>query len=337
MAKMAKGIIKYLLGFIFVLLLALFLNNRIYVYKYGRLDTTNEVLTDTEIAAVSSAYSFLADNGDAVFPGFKDFSDLILFNDRHEFLICDNTVVAGWDYLGHNGELDKEIHRRNANNPQAFAALVGETWVGSMGTKNRLNRYLVSVVPVLFPPQALLVDDGHYQATIIHEMVHAWQGNNDTLKFGRSRTLHNICKGYYDNERFNALIVQEAGFLKQGILAQNDEDTLAHARGFLETRQMRRRECNMSANEILSERDLEWLEGLARYAEYQASAGSESLVAKNLLNLDQKVKTKGDDRYYTLGMGQALVLDKLQKGWKNEIFDASFSLEECLRKICYSD
>lgn len=77
---------------------------------------------------------------------------------------------------------------------------------------------------------------------------------------------------------------------------------MVYTKKFLEIREKRRIECKMSMTEIQNEVDFEWLERLARYAEYKASTNSNSLVAKNLLDIDQKVKIKGDDRYYTLGM-----------------------------------
>jgi hypothetical protein len=61
------------------------------------------------------------------------------------------------------------------------------------------------------------------------------------------------------------------------------------------------------------------------------------MVAKNLLDIDQKVKVKGDERYYTLGMAQALILDKLHKDWKDYVFTDDFSMEEYMKGICFSD
>jgi hypothetical protein len=129
------------------------------------------------------------------------------------------------------------------------------------------------------------------------------------------------------------LITKEAYNLEQASKASKREDVLAYSKKFLEIREKRRIECKMSAAEIKNEMDFEWLEGLARYAEYKASTNSNSLVVKNLLNIDQKVKEKNDDRYYTLGMAQALILDKLQKDWKNDLFTDNFSLEDYLKKI----
>jgi hypothetical protein len=49
--------------------------------------------------------------------------------------------------------------------------------------------------------------------------------------------------------------------------------------------------------------------------------------------IEQKVKNRDDDRYYVLGMAEALVLDKLQEDWKDEMFDKDFSLDVVRQNI----
>lgn len=332
-----KRIPKYFLGFILVIILGLIVNNRLCALKYSKLDTNGGILTTAEISAVKSTYEYLANYDDDIFKGLKESTDLIIFNDSYEFLICDNEVVSGWNFICNNVDLKKKIYRRNADNPQAFAVFVGDKWIGSIGTKNKLNKYIANIVPLFFPPQIMITDDEHYKAIIIHEMVHAYEANNNNARFVKIQTLQNICKNYYDNKVFNEIITQEAYYLEQAILAEKHEDVLAYSKKFLEIRERRRTECKMSMTEIQNEVDFEWLEGLARYAEYKASTNSNSLVVKNFLDIDQKVKVKGDDRYYTLGMAQALVLDKLQKYWKNEVLNDNFSMEEYMKKIYLSN
>lgn len=68
----------------------------------------------------------------------------------------------------------------------------------------------------------------------------------------------------------------------------------------------------MTNDEIKNEMDFEWLEGMARYAEYTASAGSKSIVSRKLINIFEKVAINGDDIYYTLGMAQVILIQKLE-------------------------
>ena len=88
-------------------------------------------------------------------------------------------------YIDENEELGKKIYRRNADNPQAFAVLVGNKWIGSMSTKNWFNKSMVNSVPFFFPPQILIIDDEYYQASIIHEMVHAYEAKKNNKRFLR--------------------------------------------------------------------------------------------------------------------------------------------------------
>lgn len=334
---MLKRITISFFGVIFAIILGLIVNNRLCALKYGKLDTNRDILTNDEISAVNSVYEYLDNCGDEIFKGFKENTDLIIFNDSYEFLISNNEPDLGWNFISNNDCLNKKIYSRKADDPQAFAILIGDKWIGSMSTKNASNKSVAKNVPLFFPPQIMILDDEYYKATIIHEMVHAYEANNNNARFVQIQTVHGICENYYDNQTFNELITQEAYYLEQAILVQKYEDVLEYSKKFLEAREKRRTECKMSMTEIQKEVDFEWLEGLARYAEYKASTNSNSIVVKNLLDIDQKVKIKADDRYYALGMAQALVLDKLQKDWKNDIFTDNFSMEQYMKKICLSN
>ena len=332
--KILKRITISIFGLILLGILGLIVNNRVFAVKYNKLSTDGDTLTSSEVLVVKGVYDYLNAYGDDIFKGFNGNTDLIIYNDKYEFLICDNNSDAVWELIDNNTVLNKRIYRRNAENPQAFAVSVNDKWVGSMSTKNTFNKTMANSVPVFFPIQVMTMDDELNKAVVIHEMVHAFQANNNSERFGRIKNLHSICENYYDDESFNEMIVQEASYLEEAISAEKIEDVIEYAKKFLETRDRRRAECKMSTAEIQDEVNFEWLEGLARYAEYKASADSKSLVARNLQDIDQKVKIKADDRYYTLGMAQALVLDKLQEDWKKDLFTGYISMEECLKTVC---
>lgn len=331
--KWGKWTFMFIFGLILITVLGLIINNRIYALKYNKLDTNAEHLSSNEISAVMRVYEYLDNYGDDIFKDFNANNDLIIYNDSYEFLISDDEEISGWHFIGRNEELKKNIHRKKADNPQAFAVFAGEKWVGSMSTKNYYNKFIISSIPVFFPPQLMSMDEEHYKASIIHEMVHAHEAKYNIDRFLKLISLHSVGENYYDNPVFNDLIVQEANYLEQAIASKERKDVLENTKKFIESRNKRRKECEMSSDEIQNEKDLEWLEGLARYAEYKASRNSNSLIAKNLGDIDQKVKVKGDDRYYTLGMAQVLILDKLQQNWKNELFTDNFSMEEHLKDI----
>ena len=333
MGKTIKWIAISLIGLMLVPILGLIANNRVMAMKYNKLDTNTDVLTNENLSAVEDVYEYLQQDGYTIFDGLGGNTDLIIYNDQFEFLICDDDSVPGWRCIGNNAALNKNIFSRNADNPQAFAVLAGDTWIGSMSTKDTFNKAMVNTVPFFFPPQFVMIDDAHYRGLVIHEMVHAYEANNNNARFMQIQSIHDVCEDYYGDQAFNELIAKEAYYLEQAITAAAYEDVLANTGKFIEMRERRRTECQMSMSDIQDEMDFEWLEGLARYAEYKASSGSNSLVAKNLIDIDQKVKVKSDERYYTLGMAQALVLDKLKEDWKNDIFTDGFSMEACIKGI----
>jgi hypothetical protein len=334
MKKIMKRIFLGLLGLIVVIIMGLFINNRIMGAKYSKVSTNSAILSDAEIEAVNHVYTFLNDKGEEIFPGFngKDI-DLIIYNDSYEFLLSNNENDKQWEPIGKNDELNKNIYRINANNPQAFAVYVNDRWVGSMSTINSFNKGFAKNTGYLFPPQIVMLDEQHYTGVVIHEMLHAFQGKNNDLRVRNAKSLDGISSNYYDDNKFNKLIIEEGYYLEHAIKATNKETIIEYAKGFIDTRQNRRIECNMSKIEIENETDFEWLEGLARYAEYKSSTDSKSLVRKNMDKIEQKVKSKQDDRYYTFGMAEALVLDKLQKDWKDEMFDKNFSLEKKIEQL----
>lgn len=49
-------------------------------------------------------------------------------------------------------------------------------------------------------------------------------------------------------------------------------------------------------------------------------------------NIKEKARNISDDRYYAFRMAQAIILDKLEINWKDEMFQNGFSLEEKLIK-----
>jgi hypothetical protein len=137
-----------LISLIFLITLGLILNNRLYVRKCNLLDTTGDVLTSSEISAIQGVYKYLDLYGDGLFLGLKENKDLVIFNDRYEFLICDKKTVPGWEFVCNNECLNKNIHRRIADNPQAFAVFTEDKWVASMSTKNTGNKHVANAVPL---------------------------------------------------------------------------------------------------------------------------------------------------------------------------------------------
>lgn len=340
MRKIVFRIFLVFISLTAILVFGLLINHAIFEYKYSHMDTSTEQLSDTEIRQIKSVYDYLAANGTDIFPGFDGTTiDLIIFNEKYEFLISADVDASEWINTGYNDVLQKNIYRRPAVNPQAFAVYTADRWVGSMATQNSLNRSVymqmneeAGILGYLIPPQTLYVDAEHYKGTIIHEMLHAFQAQKNQVRVDGVSSVHNISSAYYDNERFDSLIRSEGAYLQKALDAKSREETLRYAELFLSTRKVRRTECGMTQNEIALEREFEWLEGMARYAEYQSSKNSKSMIRRNLGKVIDKVKVKGDDRYYSMCMAEGLILDKLEVDWKDDAFSGEFMFEEALAR-----
>lgn len=332
--KIMKRIAIGFFGLVALALILLVLNNRIVSGRYSSAVTDSPDLTAEEVASANDVYGFLMEKGESILPGFhgKDI-DLILYNEAYEFLFAAAESGPEWELVGSGVLPGRNLYRRPADNPQAFAVFVTDRWVGSMSTRDHFNKSMSAQVGPVFPPQLILLDEEHYKGVVIHEMVHALQGKQDDGRLKRLSSLHDISAAYEDDGTFHDLILEEASALDQAIRAEGTEEVAQHARMFLQTRQERRTAMGMSAQEAEAEKDFEWLEGLARYAEFKASEGSGSMVRTRLDRIEEKVRTRGDDRYYTLGMAQAMALDLLEEDWKAEVFESDFNLEDRLAEL----
>jgi hypothetical protein len=143
-------------------------------------------------------------------------------------------------------------------------------------------------------------------------------------------SIGDINRKYTGEAVFEDLIQKEGDYLQLALDAGQPDEIIKYARLFLDTRTERRAACGMSAADIHDEEEYEWLEGMARYAEYMSSSGSSCLMRKNLGNIAQKAGSQSDDRYYAMGMAQAMLLDKLDSGWKNTAFSDTFTFEDTL-------
>jgi hypothetical protein len=313
------------------LIFGLIFNNRICYLIFSGKDTTSDQLSEADKEAVYHVYDYLKEKGGNLFGGFNNIStDLIIFNEKYEFLFSGMEEEKGWERIEYNAEMGRNIFRREVENSEAFAVKVNGRWVGSFDTKATFNKEITKVILPIFPPQLFMMDEEYYRGTVIHEMVHAFEGNLDNDRVDAAEHIHNLCSKYYNDANYEKRIKQEAYYLKKAMDADNHDDIIKNVKKFIEKRKERRLICNLSDTEINNEKELEWLEGLARYAEYYAAKGSSKAIVKNLRKIEEKAAINSDERYYVLGMAQAMVLDKLSDDWKTKVLTGGYTLEECL-------
>lgn len=318
--------------FIILLICGLMMNNRIYFNKYSRIDTSAETLTDHELTAIASIYQYIKDFGNDIYDGFSTQSNLIIYNREYEFLFTDDEYENEWKFISYSDIVGKNIYRRKANKPKAFAVKIQNHWAGSFPTYDYYHVSFFEKVPIIVPPQIFSLDDVAYKSVVIHEMVHALQGNRDSYRVEAAEYIGKVLNGYYGNSVFNNQIKQEGKILEEAVNLTDKMKIAAKMREFIETRDDRRNMCGMTDSEIFAEKEYEWLEGMARYAEYIASAGSKSKVAKNLGNIAQKT-AEDDGRYYVLGMAEIILINKLNIiDWQHKLFYDKYTPEDILRE-----
>lgn len=331
-------ILQVIVIIIGVVMLMLLTNNALYRYRYSQMDTHSDSLTNMEISQAVTALNYIKSYGEEIYPGFSTAAiDLIIYNDSYEFLICSITKSSEWTLVADNTVPGKSIYRRPVLNPQAFAVDTADRWVGSMSTLDTLNTFVFNsmsgetgVIGYFIPPQLFSADSGHYTGMVIHEMTHAYQAQQNEVRVKADKSIEDINRKYTGEDVFEELIRKEGKYLQMALDASGSGDIIKYARLFLDTRTERRAICGMSAADIHDEAEYEWLEGMARYAEYMSSFDSSSLMRKNLGNVGQKAGEQSDDRYYAMGMAQAMLLDKLNNDWKSAAFSDVFTFENAL-------
>jgi hypothetical protein len=142
--------------------------------------------------------------------------------------------------------------------------------------------------------------------------------------------------------------------LLQSALATSDGATRRDlVRQFLRKREERRRRFNLDQAQLDFERQTEWLEGLAKYAEleswrlaatsgrrpleemradpqFHGYSGYDAQWRTERMNMRIGLNVHGDMPFYYTGAMQARLLDTLRPGWKEGFVESERHLEEML-------
>jgi hypothetical protein len=142
------------------------------------------------------------------------------------------------------------------------------------------------------------------------------------------------------------LLVLEGQALRGALEASDLSAVWQGVNKFLELRQVRR--AQLAPEVAAYEQALEWLEGLARYAEVSLMrrlAGEKSVddrfvypttywhhFLEQVADVSQ-IPGSLRETYYALGAAQGFVLDRMMEGWKQNAIPNGASLEQLLRKL----
>ncbi len=350
-----KKSLKFLGGIILLVLAGLFIYNIILTVKYSEPDIADRVSEDV-LYDVKNYQAFKTEMGDKIWPGFGSAElPLILFNDRYSFLFVKDKPDSTWQLIEHSSMANTDIYVKKDQNPQAFALNVGEKWAGSLGMRHQMNRQMYlgirEEVPLIFKyilPYFLISikPDVHF-ASVHHEWFHAFQASQNQSRFLAAEASHRFLEHYpYNDSDFTKQWNKEGNLLMKALDATDTETKTALIDSFLWIRETRRNQIGLTEDQINAEKQLEWLEGLAKYVEYKTYIKALEMdyelynfKKKNAywqVEKSQRLKalgeSGGDNRFYYSGMAMAFLLDEYSSDWKKEIITEAVNLEDLLAK-----
>ncbi len=288
---------------------------------------------------LADALRFKSDLGEDVWPGFgKADIPVVVYDDEFEYLIGFPDPPAPWEIVAGDTCCGRPYFRRPAKDPQSFAVDLGDRWAGSLSTLSRMSRK----VPFKLGPD-------WYSLGLFHELFHAFQAQANPAKFAAALEAYSFEDRYpFKNAEFAAAWNSEGAALSRALKASDPAGMRTAAIEFLRIRDRRRESVRLARDLVLFERRLEWLEGLAKYAEIRADesavaradqesyalfrSGLHFLVRADLARLEGSLgRQEGDLRFYLSGMAMARLLDRLDPGWKGSAFKDQAELEDLLR------
>lgn len=387
---MKKKFLRVILFIVVGLIILCFALAGIFALSNTNLPTHSLVtdrLSALEKARLAEASHLRKSLGDKVWPGWGAINiPTIVYNEEYAFIVDYPSPPAGWFKMpqkearggpweavlgdNFNGQV---YYRQRLSNPEStpenFTVLVGERWVATMQTKEymeitfyagfrgQLPPLLKSIFPYRFFWKLLMGDSDTYIGALEHEAFHVLQGTMVPSRLAEAEIANWNNNNYpWDKPNFRNAWRRELDLLVRAVRAQSVEETTNLVRQFLAQRDKRRADAGLTEVLVNYERQREWLEGLAKYAELSLPrlvAATLEYIPLPALQADpsfKKYKTRerfwlgqiaevrrtagreGETRFYYGGMAQAVLLDRLAPDWKKSVFNQGVMLEDLLRQ-----
>jgi hypothetical protein len=317
-------------------------------------------LSPREVAIVRESQALRCDVGDAVWPGFgRAAMPVQLYNDRFGFALG-MAAPPGWDEVPGEGIDGQPYYRSDRPERQAFAVRIGEMWVGSLAVKDVMDaeaprQLQAKLGPLgrLVPYRLFVVSTEQYVTLVLHEQFHAFQAESDPRRFEPARSAYGKAAAYpWERDGYRAAWLEEVTLLQSALAAAEPERRREEVRRFLRKREERRLRFALDEAQLAFERRIEWLEGLAKYAEleswrraaaarspldemrsdpqFHGYAGYDAQWRTERMNMKIGLNLHGDLPFYYTGAMQARLLDALAAGWKGGFVESDQSLDERL-------
>lgn len=309
--------------------------------------------TAPEFAEAAEAWRLLAAHGDQVWPGWGKVRIPLLIRagefdllaghplPPREFTALPDQTVAGQPVYRHTGHLLPV--------PAATAWQVGGVWSVAVPIREEFQR----AIDAQLGKGVVQLDAVSYTRAIVHEAFHAHVLtliNGNLPDFGAEVNERKTTRILAAQPDLDMLHTAEGRALVKALEARDRNIARSAVVEFLELRRSRRATQDRPTSAY--EQATEWNEGLAPYAElammlragrgrptardtritYPSGADIWQPFPAHLAN-PAKCPEGFRGRYYLLGAGQALVLDRLARDWKRQVVNEKQSLEKALAQV----
>jgi hypothetical protein len=321
--------------------------------------------------------------GERVWPGWGQADiPMILYNESYAFLTGLDRPFAGWVKVPEasvrggawvplaDDTLAGQTYYRQpvadaARTIGAFTVKVGERWVAAFDTHTwsqisfhqGFYRELPPVVREVFPYtlawRFLMGEGDRYITALSHEAFHAYEGILLPAKLIAAEQSSRLAESYpWDNASSEDAWQAELDLLDKAVQARAEREWLDLAGQFLHRRQERRAAMALAPALVDYERQQEWMEGLAKYAELTSGliAATDSTYRPSIVipgfkgygedyvrfyqmqlrEVSRIHNRPGNTRFYCSGMAQAVLLDRLNPAWKPLAMQSGTYLEDIL-------
>jgi hypothetical protein len=346
----------------------------------------SEVLNELEKARLAEQFHLRSSLGNQVWPGWGEAEiPVVVYNEEYAFLVgYPGQPAPGWEMVPdgekRGGTWEKvpgdtfygqTYYRQPLTDPEKtpenFTVLVGDRWAASLMTREYARIKMVSDLRADLPPvvrtvvpyrlvwQLIMGASETYIGGLAHESFHAFQGIQLPDRLAAAERAYQWENEYpLEQDAFSEAWEKELELLMKAVLASSEEESRDLAAQFLGVREERRQQAGLSYGSLTYERNREWLEGMAKYAELtlQRRAGADSdyrpLEALEedpafseyrsrerywngqVKELQRMAGRDGDIRFYYSGFAQGVLLDRFLPGWKERLWAEEIWLDELL-------
>ncbi len=301
---------------------------------------TCEELGDLDV--ITAARDRIAAHGPSVWAGWTAAPPVLISSGDCDFLVAHPDEPEGFEAVSDG------VSRRSGHLLPALAATawpVEGVWTVAMPARFELQDALDRI----FGPGALTLDEYMYERAITHEAFHAFQMTTLGGPEGFPRFDLDGEDGQPDLAQLAAMpgfadtLRSQGRALADALRARTAGETAAAIARFLDLRDAWRADAPPGTAAL--ERQLEWTEGTARFADVQLalypptypSVPADEAWSSLLTQLHDPagIPTGPRDAYAALGAGQAFALDRLYPGWKEHALLEGVPLEDLLRESVY--